>query len=528
MTFVGNRRPAIPCFQSNKIMGQREIMILLKRTLFALMLLLGVIANCQKVKEIQWVQDDAQRYMVSKVYQLKYIRANDITPFIEGAIKRYNVNSNVQRLAYAAKNQEILVVSTGKSMIPYVDAMLKILDRPGGKPDKAGSIISGTGISNFAYYPKFRTSEAMARIIRANLIAETGSAYVDLVAAMVYWKSSSSEGAQILRWIDELDRPVPQVQLVLKVYEIRDSDLRELGIDYVAWKNGPGLDLFGAGLNALSINGLESLTDFASGGFDFLFDSVGGFGGIFFAPQFDFSFLKILEQNGKARVATSGGITMVNNPDGSYNVAFAPDFQNIVKTDKDKTTVESTLSSQYALKINGPIICFKGVKNKVEESADGRRYDEEEVSTVDGTIMFNYNLTIESPVEQNNLGAELTEKAVFDSSLTLDVGVERDLASWDKSTIVSQDTGMPFLSSIPGVKYLFGTEDKIKVNSRYIVTVRADWIRPDAELAGWAGKLLTTNKIVEQASVLRPKDYESKAEIDKQDEKTAGEAVKSE
>jgi hypothetical protein len=471
----------------------------------------------EKIKQIRLKQDDAQRYLVSKVYELKHVMACNITPFIEGAVKRYNVDSNVQRLIYTkGGNKEFLVVSTGQAMIPYVDEMIKKLDRP-GKKDASGSLIKGTGISRFVYFPKHRTSEAMGTIIRRNLIYETGKAYVDMAVSMVYWKCSQSRGDQILRWISELDRPLPQVQLVMKVYEIRDSDLRELGIDYVAWKNGPGLDLFGGSFDLLSLDGLEIITDFiTTNGFEFLADSFGGYGAMFFAPQIDFSFLKIMEQNGSARIATSGAITMVNNPDGSYNIKFSPDFQNIVKTNKDKTTVEASTGSKYTLDVNGPIICFKSTgKHKVFESSDGRRYDEEQESKVDGTIMFNYNLNIESPVEHNNLGSELTESAVFDSNLTLDVGAESLLATWDKTTDVIQETGMPFLSTIPIIKYIFGTEDKIKVTSKYIVTVRADWILPDSELAGWAGKVLTTNQIVEQMpKPARELDYEPKLRID--------------
>lgn len=44
---------------------------------------------------LRFVQDDAQDYMVSKIYRLKYIQANDITPFVMGIVMRYNMNSSV-------------------------------------------------------------------------------------------------------------------------------------------------------------------------------------------------------------------------------------------------------------------------------------------------------------------------------------------------------------------------------------------------------------------------------------------------
>jgi type II secretory pathway component GspD/PulD (secretin) len=454
----------------------------------------GVFA--EKVKRIHWNQDDAQRYMSTKIYNLKYVRACDITPYVEGAIKRYNVDSQIQRLNYKAAEKEILVVSTARKMIPYVDEMIRKLDRPCKQKDRAGSILAGTGISRFAYYPKHRASADMLKIISRNIISGDGKAYLDSSVSMIYWKSSQSDGTQILRWIGELDRAVPQVALTLKVYEVRDSKLRDLGLDYVAWKNGPGLDLFGAGLNALDISGVEKVIELASmHGTEIFSNAAYGFGGIFFAPQFDFSFLKILEQTGKAQVETSGSITVVNDFDGAYNIKFTPDFQNIVKTDNDKTTVQSSKSTKYTLVVNSPTICFKGKGYKYSESKDGRFYDEEITDKADGTVMFNYNLNIESPVERNNFGSELTESMVMSSNLTLDVGCERLLGSWKKTYNVRQEVGIPFLSEIPILKYLFGTEKTIKNTSYLFVTVKADWIHPDSELAGWAGKLFSSEQL---------------------------------
>ena len=108
----------------------------------------------EKVKRIEWLQDNAQKYMSTKIYELRHVRASDITPFVEGAVKRYRTDSRVQRLNYAAGKKEYLVVSTGTEMLPYVDEIVKALDRPSGKLDAMGSNIEGTGISNFVYFTK--------------------------------------------------------------------------------------------------------------------------------------------------------------------------------------------------------------------------------------------------------------------------------------------------------------------------------------------------------------------------------------
>ena len=45
-------------------------------------------ADDASTRTLRFVQDDAQDYMVSKIYRLKYIQANDITPFVMGIVMR--------------------------------------------------------------------------------------------------------------------------------------------------------------------------------------------------------------------------------------------------------------------------------------------------------------------------------------------------------------------------------------------------------------------------------------------------------
>ncbi len=465
----------------------------------------------EKVKRIEWLQDNAQKYMSTKIYELRHVRASDITPFVEGAVKRYRTDSRVQRLSYSAGRQEFLIVSTGTAMLPYVDDIIKALDRPSGKVDAMGSNIEGTGISNFVYYTKYRTSEDMKRIINRNILDDNGRAYADIACAMIYWKSSVSKGAQIQKWLTALDRPVPQVALTLNVYEIRESVLRDLGVDYVAWKNGPGLDLFGAGAEMFNSWGVEKIVELlGTKGFEYLTSSQFAFGGVFFAPQFDASFLKILEQEGLATVASSGSITLVNGADAA--ITFSPDFQNIVKSDNDKTTVEEGGATTYTLKIGNATINFKGGTYRKTESGDGYLYYEEVPGDVSGTIMFGYDFSVSSPVESSNLGVQLVNSTGMASALCFDVGREQLLGTWEQSYDVQQEIGVPFLSDIPVLKYLFGTEKTSRSHAKVFVTLRADWVTPDAGLAAWAGKLLPEDEIIRTAAP-SPVSAE-KAEVD--------------
>lgn len=106
-----------------------------------------------KQRTIVFNEDRAQHYMTSKVYELKHVSAHDLLPFIKGAVKRFDAQSTVQSLDYKAGDRQFLVVSTGKTMLPYVDQMIAALDYPSKKVDENGTAVSGDGITVTAIAP---------------------------------------------------------------------------------------------------------------------------------------------------------------------------------------------------------------------------------------------------------------------------------------------------------------------------------------------------------------------------------------
>ena len=313
----------------------------------------------EKTRKIRFIEDDAQDYMVTKVYSLKYIKANDIVPFVLGAVMRYSTNSKVDRINYAAAKQQWLAVTTPVAMMPYVDDMVAKMDRPSKIKDVNGSIVRGTGITRYVYNPKWRSSQDMVTLmVKAGIPADAsgydysydsedssagkydGRVLYDSASNLIYWKDSPNKSSDLLKYLTWLDRPVPQVIVTFRLYEVRDSDLRDIGIDYAAWKNGPGLQLagFGADLFAGRWNETVQVAEAASKLMPFISDSMSwGYGSMFFAPAFDMSFIRLLQQNGRARELSEVSLTLRNGKNAATNLA--PDYQNILKKENDKTYV---------------------------------------------------------------------------------------------------------------------------------------------------------------------------------------------
>ena len=454
-------------------------------TVPALFLSAGALCGADEpgVQKLRFVQDDAQDYMVSKIYTLKYTQANDLMPWVASMIKRYNMNSSVSCIEFGPQNEQFLTVTCPVGMMPYVDAFVAIADRDvkvdGRTP---GDVIRGTGITRAVYRPKFRSGQTLVNVIVNAVINEGpyGSVYGwDQNSNQIYWKDNASNSEFIYQFLDFLDRPPPQINLTFNVYEVRESSLRDIGIEYLAWKNGPGQNIFQAGFDAFGIT---------SGGTAAIQAASGPLGGFFFAPQFDASFIRVLQQNGKATLQNTSNLTVSNSDTQSYEIMFNPQLQNIVKTNNDQTSVGASSVAQDGLnqiymKIIKPIACLHSGE-EIDFSIPS--YRPGQYDGVPGTLFFGYDVQAANVVERNNYGTELVETTQLQGNSTIDLYQEKILASWDKEEEVEQTIGVPFLSEIPVLKYFFGTTTTSVEKTHVYLTVTAEILNtsPNREKSG--------------------------------------------
>ncbi len=409
----------------------------------------------QKVQKVVFLQDDKQLNMVTRIYVLKHARAADLVPFIHSAVYRYDPVSLATSLRDVPNNREILIVTTGQDMMPYVDAMVRVLDRP-GKINEYDSIVFGTGIAYGVYRPQFRTADSMLDVITGIFISSNdrnSRVKIDARTNTFYFKDTPFRVQLIKDKLKLMDQELPQVLVELKIYEVRDSDLKDIGIDYLAWKNGPGLNLFETGYDALNMSLSETMIQqLTQTGIELMGNFGYGFGGFYTAPAFDFSFIRILQQNGKAIVNSTAQVAVSNEPGATFRVNFSPEYQNILKDGDHSTSVAVGGDATITAEITDAVI------------TGGK----------EGVTNFAFKLTGSNVVERNNLGTELTEKSHITSTTALQLGRERVIASWNKSSNVEQTIGIPFLCELPILKYIFGTTTSNTEVTRYFVTARIE------------------------------------------------------
>ncbi len=380
-------------------------------------------------------------------------------------------------------------------MVPYIDDMVQKLDRPGVKDD-AGAVIAGTGIHHFYYKPNYRSSQTMLDIIRGRYGSGDDIQYRDANSNLFFWKGSASDGKDVGDWLVSLDRPVPQMEVRVKLYQISEDNLIELGIDWVALKNGPGAELFGLGLDYLDFQHFADVSSWSN-----MLDvsSLASFTspGIFVAPNIDMTFLRLLDQKGRSRVATSNYLTITNDQStavdatfGSanpanfaaarYRIRFNPVFQTIAKQNNEISI--QTTQPGISLYFVTPVIGHNNTVNTTDSAF----------------LSFGWVLEVDNAMsEQSATGDVIEDNYRFRSRTSVAANSEKLLATYIKHHKVNQNNGVPFLSDIPILKYVFGaTTDSMK-KYRYYVTLEASPIQPDRNWGQWAGEIVTAEKMLE-------------------------------
>lgn len=462
-------------------------------------------------RTIHLKQDDGQIRFDSRVYELKNVTSESVLPFVNSAIQRYNRSSTIRRVtAIAPDAKDAILVSTGKDFLPYVDEIVAALDRPGQKG------IQGTGVARIAYTPKYRAAQEFSELIDKTLGTSVGKAYVNEETNTIFWRDQTDAARGTLDFIEsELDRPLPQVALRLNYYELRDSDLKDWGFDYLAWKNGPGVNLLNLSYNAGRLAVDQVLDDI-----QFVATSAWGYGGFFTAPQFDMSFIRCLQQSGNASVAANVSLTMVNTPVRSleeyallraaqesnadkapyiYRASMEPEYQNIAKNVLGRTFVgksyyEDEDGNKYSnppaldVQVINPFICLPqgnpslGYDHKDYYVSDTASDLNKDMVKTSGCVMFDYSLFFKDVVERGNTGAELSNNVLCAGAATLGLGREKVLTVYEKENDVEQTIGLPILCRIPVIKYLFSTVTHIKERTYVIVTAEAVLLHPEEKI----------------------------------------------
>ena len=269
----------------------------------------------RETEQITFVNTNNDPYVYTKVYKLKHADPYEIRPYVMAAIRSRRVDTSVTKveavkyqdgtgmLLVSAEEYRFFPVENGMSL----DQIIEMLDRP--------NLASEAGRRFFLYYPKYFDSVTLAGLIRKVGMQHAGDnaelqGGIDTVVpdtklnTLMFYASPNSE-PQILKMLKEYDTPTSQALVNYTIYEIESENDGNLGVDFQAWKNGPGADLFAAGSRYL--NGWNLRT----GNISNLVKSA-HVSYINFNPKWNSRYLDFLVSKGKAKVVTSGSLNIGN------------------------------------------------------------------------------------------------------------------------------------------------------------------------------------------------------------------------
>ncbi len=287
------------------------------------------------VKEVHFVNTNNDPYVYTKVYLLKNVDPYEVSYYLMAAIGGFynatdnSANNNYGRRVNASTTKVecikymdgagALIVSaedyrfsdSGKENSMSIDEIVAILDQKG--------MIYNNNQAYMLYFPKYWDASSLSDVIQKSGLNIAGdhwelqggmdSVRVDnsLNGLLFYYPTYSKK--QFEQVLSLYDRPSPEALITYTVYELSKENDSQIGNDFQNWLNGPGSDLFSAGMNSSrNWNASAMAPVLKSGSSDTKYFN--------FSPKWSTKYLDFLASKSKAQVVTSGSLSIMNSATG--------------------------------------------------------------------------------------------------------------------------------------------------------------------------------------------------------------------
>ena len=402
---------------------------------------------------------------VPKVYDLKNVNPFDVVRFIrrvleieEGAWALYAKTDTPGDPASVTSGKVVVVAPTYQ--IPYIDKLMETIDTPG--------LTTSGGDLEFYYRPRHRHVEDTAWVSVIAALGVEGDYVRDREVNGFLFYAAPSSIADVQHWLPLVDQPPPQAMIEATVYEVNAENDNSLGLDYVAWKSGPGRNLFNLGLYAEGehIPSLHAdppavatppFNSGVPGGTYGLPGHMFQANGAFASFVFDVSsqFFDFLVTKNKARVVTSSKVLACNGVAATLSAGDqifywrtaddnAPPDDRVVAPDTRTRTLGAGSTGVY-LQIT-PLLSTEGA-----------------------------NLTVDLDIVSHT-GFDATGRPQFArrdylSRVRVKDGEEVVLGGYSRAFTVQKTSKIPVLGDLPLLGYLFGGEENLVKNRQVFIVL---------------------------------------------------------
>ena len=273
-------------------------------------------------KEVKVIRDNADPFVITKPYTLKYADPYAVRSYLEAAVCAKTVNSSPAQVTAVKFSDGVGVVLVSAEQYRFsdsedgkgIDGIVASLDRPG-----------------LAYLPEADAHLYFPRISRASNLRDMllkvgsssldpqfeiapGTITVDAELNALVIKANKWNWNEMLTMLKQYDRPIPEFKVTYRVLEIYAENDDRIGVDFQSWKNNEGVDLFSTGVfarrnwgtffsSAIEGNG-SSRTSYWN-----------------FNPKWNTRYLDFMTSIGKAKCLAQGELIVQNRKSSAIQVA---------------------------------------------------------------------------------------------------------------------------------------------------------------------------------------------------------------
>lgn len=360
----------------------------------------------------------------------------------------------------------IVLINVPIWLVDPMRRLIETIDREG--------LTSSAGDKRTLLGLRHRDPRDIARLAAAYMTS-SATILADPAIGSVYLEDAPSGHDLAMKMIPEaLDVPTQQVLLRAKVYEIELNNDGTIGLDFHAWKNGPGRNLFALGAtsesfhsgrhdsaiapvvsSSVDVNGLPG-REFKNSGFNATY--------FYDVPSAYFDFLVT---KGRARVLTAPSLTALNTDTARfdtgeqilYYLAQSTNDPGIRKTpvdpfDRDEKfpdnrTVWGTAAANVGVFVQmHPIIA-------------------------DQAITLRLVVSIVSHLGYDDAGAPMLQERDLETTISARPGAEYILGGMTRTRSIQTTRKVPILGSIPVLGWLFGGEITTAKKTMLVLAVSA-------------------------------------------------------
>ena len=322
----------------------------------------------------------------------------------------------------------------------------------------------------------------------AGLGNPTATILPDVATGAVYLEDAQSGIDLILSFMEKLDAPTGVVYIQSKIYELDRVNDGTLGLDFHAWKNGPGRNLFSltAFREYFKIKGRGEplVIDPGSDNVDIRtvpgrrFVSHGYSGNYFYelpSAYFDF-----LVDRGRARVLTAPRVVVGNGKTASFTTGEQILYYRVQNGPAEAAgtlpagVVLDPLGDDSRFPDNRTVTGMTTPRAAPAVADASVRMDVTNRMNGVATVYLNLDLSIVSHLGFDGEGAPLLSARRISEEIDTKYGEEHILGGMTRTQSIQTTRKVPILGSIPVLGYLFGGEITTAKKTELAALVKAD------------------------------------------------------